>query len=197
MRKTGDQLQARGSVETCWSSRCPASFKYLGAYYSVIDKHVTINVKAKEVTVSASRPFLSSDAFIVTNQVDIAHSFHTQGFRSLPVLWPICQANWLFRSFVGCLSNPNRAPFAERLARTLGLWVTTKSLVDMARTKQPVPIRRDVSSEYTGKHDRTSPNGKDLMGKGANGVASKDAGSTSSAGVLQLLICVAGIYGSL
>lgn len=68
----------------------------------------------------------------------------------------------------------------------------------MARTKQPAPIRREVSSEYTGKHDRTTPNGKEVTGKGANGVASSmDAPSGSSAGVLQLLICVAGIYGSL
>lgn len=69
----------------------------------------------------------------------------------------------------------------------------------MGRTKQPAPMRREVSSEYTGKHDRTTPNGgKEVIGKGANGVASsKDVPSGSSAGVLQLLICVAGIYGSL
>lgn len=34
------------------------------------------------------------------------------------------------------------------------------------------------------------------MGKGVNGVANKDAGSSPGVGVLQLLICVAGIYGS-
>lgn len=67
----------------------------------------------------------------------------------------------------------------------------------MARTKQPVPIRREVSSEHTGKYDRIMPNGAELVGKDANDVASKDAALSSSAGVLQLLICVAGIYGSL
>lgn len=67
----------------------------------------------------------------------------------------------------------------------------------MARTKQPAPIRREISSEYTGKHDRIIPNGKEMVGKSAYGLVGKDAASNSSAGILQLLICVAGIYGSL
>lgn len=73
----------------------------------------------------------------------------------------------------------------------------------MARSKQPVPIRRETSSEYTGKHER-APNGTEMVGKGkiANGdagiVARRDTSSKDSgAGAIQLLICVAGIYGSL
>lgn len=53
---------------------------------------------------------------------------------------------------------------------------------------------------FTGKHDR-APNGnaKEMAGKGANGnaeVAARDQ-SNKDAGAVQLLICVAGIYGSL
>ncbi|KAF3769851.1 UAA transporter [Cryphonectria parasitica EP155] len=69
----------------------------------------------------------------------------------------------------------------------------------MARTKAAAPIRRELSSEYTGKHDRTA-NGRDLAPKGANGSvqAAKRESTTqdSGAGVIQLLICVLGIYGS-
>lgn len=61
----------------------------------------------------------------------------------------------------------------------------------MARTKQPAPIRREVSSEYTGKQDRVPSSNKEMAVKGAKGVASTNPGA------LQLLICVAGIYGSL
>lgn len=72
----------------------------------------------------------------------------------------------------------------------------------MARAKQPVPVRRATSYEYTGKHDR-SANGKDMAEKGASAdrdapvAARADSSKDSGAGALQLLICVAGIYGSL
>lgn len=75
----------------------------------------------------------------------------------------------------------------------------------MARSKQAAPIRRQTSSEYTGKHDRISNRGE-MADKHTNGdVAAKISGrgdsltkdASGSAGAMQLLICVAGIYGSL
>lgn len=70
----------------------------------------------------------------------------------------------------------------------------------MARTKTPAPMRRETSSEYTGKQDR-APNGSVVSEKGANGDAQvAKIGSSAqepSAGAIQLLICVMGIYGSL
>lgn len=66
----------------------------------------------------------------------------------------------------------------------------------MARSKQAAPLRRETSSEYTGKHDR-SPNDNDAKAdtQVAAQESSKDSGA--GAGALQLMICVAGIYGSL
>lgn len=69
----------------------------------------------------------------------------------------------------------------------------------MARSKAPVPVRRVTSSEFTGKHDRV-PNGQEASSKVVNRstqIAPREASKESSAGVVQLLICVAGIYGSL
>lgn len=100
-------------------------------------------------------------------------------------------------------------PFLESIGpsplgpnRTLSLLRNTTGLQPMARSKAAVPIRRVTSSEYTGKHDRAL-NGQDVSSKAANGDAQVATPETSqdskdsSAGVVQLLICVAGIYGSL
>lgn len=78
----------------------------------------------------------------------------------------------------------------------------------MARTKQATPIRREPSSEYASKHDRTTqrreldvPNGmaeKDIAK--ANDQALSGSGKVSSAkeaGITTLIIDVAGIYASL
>jgi UDP-galactose transporter B1 len=84
----------------------------------------------------------------------------------------------------------------------------------MARTKQATPLRRELSSEYTGKHDRTPRSREvsathDLVEKlnvVANGQASAAADSATpaavavakkEAGVVTLIIDVAGIYASL
>ncbi|KXX76465.1 UDP-galactose transporter 1 [Madurella mycetomatis] len=78
----------------------------------------------------------------------------------------------------------------------------------MARTKQATPIRREPSSEYASKHDRTmqrreldASNGtaeKDIAK--ANGQAlsgsSKVSGAKKEAGITTLIIDVAGIYAS-
>lgn len=71
----------------------------------------------------------------------------------------------------------------------------------MARTKQAKPVERQPSSEYvTG---RTSTPSKKYEGAAIqpNGAASKGALETAQtkkdAGVVQLVIAVAGIYGSL
>ncbi|CEJ89318.1 Putative UDP-Glc/Gal endoplasmic reticulum nucleotide sugar transporter [[Torrubiella] hemipterigena] len=66
----------------------------------------------------------------------------------------------------------------------------------MARTKQ-VPVRRESSSEYFNKETATweKASGK----QGANGASDKQKGSAAQApeaGVLQLVIAVAGIYAS-
>lgn len=68
----------------------------------------------------------------------------------------------------------------------------------MARSKQPA-VKRESSSEYFNKKTATweGPNG---AANAANGVAvvNKDfEGDKKEAGVLQLVIAVAGIYGSL
>ncbi|KAM7202108.1 UAA transporter family domain containing protein [Naviculisporaceae sp. PSN 640] len=73
----------------------------------------------------------------------------------------------------------------------------------MARTKQATPVRREVSSEYLSKHDRApkesgsvSPNGE------ANGHVARAAEvstaklSKKEAGLVTLIIDVAGIYAS-
>lgn len=75
----------------------------------------------------------------------------------------------------------------------------------MARTKQATPVRREVSSEYLSKHDRipkengsASPNGE------ANGHVARALSEASTAklskkeaGLVTLIIDVAGIYASL
>jgi len=77
----------------------------------------------------------------------------------------------------------------------------------MARTKQ-VPLRREVSSEYTSKHDRDvngNSNGLAPQPSGAVEVKSKGKGVSAPAvavarkegSVVTLLIDVAGIYISL
>jgi hypothetical protein len=74
----------------------------------------------------------------------------------------------------------------------------------MARTKQATPIRREPSSEYISKSDRSpkrmvatptevSPKAN---GKAAGGAVAP-APSTKEAGVVTLIIDVAGIYASL
>lgn len=67
----------------------------------------------------------------------------------------------------------------------------------MARTKQ-VPIRRESSSEYFNKETATWENA--AVKKGTNGGAEKEKVSLAQApeaGVVQLIIAVAGIYASL
>jgi UDP-galactose transporter B1 len=80
----------------------------------------------------------------------------------------------------------------------------------MARTKQATPLRREPSSEYYSKGDATgtpsrSPRNLDkeingsLIANGvANGTLSKSAVlDAKEAGAIQLLVALAGIYGSL
>jgi UDP-galactose transporter B1 len=68
----------------------------------------------------------------------------------------------------------------------------------MARTKQATPLRRETSSEYFSIHDRTpqkqarSPNG-DANGQAVLSKAPAKPDNT----IIQLVIAVAGIYGSL
>lgn len=71
----------------------------------------------------------------------------------------------------------------------------------MARSKQATPIRRETSSEYFSKQDRTPRNKGAISGgktEEANGHAAplKKAGKVDGV-VLQLVVAVAGIYGSL
>lgn len=83
----------------------------------------------------------------------------------------------------------------------------------MARTKQATPLRRELSSEYTSKNDRT-PRSREVsaahdlsekLNGVANGRVSARSGSASSvaaiakkeAGIVTLIIDVAGIYASL
>lgn len=73
----------------------------------------------------------------------------------------------------------------------------------MARSKQATPIRRETSSEYFSKNDRAAPRSKGASSPGgkseeANGypVAPKKAAKVDG-DVIQLVIAVAGIYGSL
>ncbi len=65
----------------------------------------------------------------------------------------------------------------------------------MARSKQANPMRREASSEYTGKHDRLPANGSAV----ANGkaVAAAAAPREKDNGLKQVVIAVGGIYGSL
>ena len=83
----------------------------------------------------------------------------------------------------------------------------------MARIKQATPLRREPSSEYSGKHDRT-PRSREASAthampekpnKTANGQASAGAETKApaaavakkEAGIVTLIIDVAGIYASL
>lgn len=71
----------------------------------------------------------------------------------------------------------------------------------MARVKQATPLRRDPSSEYISKEDRTPRSLEKSNGTNghANGSVLKavEAKKPKEAGALQLLFAVGGIYGSL
>jgi len=70
----------------------------------------------------------------------------------------------------------------------------------MARTKQATPIRREPSSEYFSKSDRSPKRMVATPTEAspkANGGAVAPAPSTQDAGVVTLIIDVAGIYASL
>lgn len=75
----------------------------------------------------------------------------------------------------------------------------------MARAKQPTPVRRELSSEYISKADRKSPSEKEEAAAVSGAGGSVEPPSSSSlavpmkkeAGVVTLLIDVAGIYISL
>ncbi|CAK7207912.1 UDP-galactose transporter [Sporothrix eucalyptigena] len=77
----------------------------------------------------------------------------------------------------------------------------------MARTKQAAPVRREPSSEYVSKLDRESAllaKQQELNGAASTGAAapkgsakaSASAASKSATGIRQVVIAVAGIYGS-
>ncbi|KAK4244392.1 UAA transporter family-domain-containing protein [Corynascus novoguineensis] len=81
----------------------------------------------------------------------------------------------------------------------------------MARTKQATPLRREPSSEYSGKHDRTprvkqvgaAPAVTEMANGKANGHASLreaeapvSVATKKEAGIVTLIIDVAGIYAS-
>ena len=74
----------------------------------------------------------------------------------------------------------------------------------MARSKQATPIQREPSSEYFSKSDR-SPRSKPVTPSEANGKANGKAGigaaaiapSKQDAGIVTLVVDVAGIYASL
>jgi UDP-galactose transporter B1 len=67
----------------------------------------------------------------------------------------------------------------------------------MARSKQAPPIRREASSEYFSR--KSSFQGSGDSAKQSNGKVAAPAprAEAKEAGVLQLLIAVAGIYASL
>lgn len=81
------------------------------------------------------------------------------------------------------------------------------SLFTMARTKQATPVRRNPSSEYISKEDRTpirSLIDKELTNGTTNGHTKESLlesvvpkAHQKEAGALQFLIAVGGIYGSL
>ena len=71
----------------------------------------------------------------------------------------------------------------------------------MARTKG-TPIRRETSSEYISKHDRTPRNATASKGAANGNLASAEVPPISAVleknnGLLQVAIAVGGIYGSL
>lgn len=69
----------------------------------------------------------------------------------------------------------------------------------MARSKQAMPVQRATSSEYISKHDRFPKKTTDLAAKAKDNVQAlaPAARDDSGSGMLQLLICVGGIYASL
>jgi len=75
----------------------------------------------------------------------------------------------------------------------------------MARSKQATPIRREPSSEYVSKQDRMAPGRETAVASKASADANGSADSSqvgkpaakSDAGVVTLVIDVAGIYASL
>ncbi|KAK3333704.1 UAA transporter family-domain-containing protein [Cercophora scortea] len=75
----------------------------------------------------------------------------------------------------------------------------------MARSKNPTPVRREVSSEYSSMHDRkphhlrSQPASDPAVTKAAAAAPAPDqtpAPAPKEAGILTLIICVAGIYAS-
>ncbi|KAI1457683.1 UAA transporter [Annulohypoxylon moriforme] len=70
----------------------------------------------------------------------------------------------------------------------------------MARTKQAKPVERQTSSEYVTRQTSTPVKKRDSTAPQSNGVASKQAPAPAltkkDAGVAQLVVAVAGIYGS-
>lgn len=68
----------------------------------------------------------------------------------------------------------------------------------MARSKQATPVRREPSSEYVSKYDRSPSNGKPNGKPDASQLAAAPATpAKKDAGVVTLIIDVAGIYASL
>jgi UDP-galactose transporter B1 len=71
----------------------------------------------------------------------------------------------------------------------------------MARIKQATPLRRDPSSEFISREDRSPRSIEKSNGTNgnANGSVLKalDPKKPNEAGVVQLLLAVGGIYGSL
>lgn len=66
----------------------------------------------------------------------------------------------------------------------------------MARIKQARPIQRDPSSEFISKHDRPPPPGAENGKAKAESRAVAATEMHAEAGLMQLVIAVAGIYGS-
>ncbi|KAL8409053.1 hypothetical protein RB594_007484 [Gaeumannomyces avenae] len=66
----------------------------------------------------------------------------------------------------------------------------------MARVKQARPIQRELSSEFISKHDRPPPPGAENAKAKAESRAVAAADTRPEAGVMQLMVAVAGIYGS-
>lgn len=73
----------------------------------------------------------------------------------------------------------------------------------MARSKQATPVRREISSEYFGRHSspqsgKTSPGANALSnGAATPGIAAGLEVDKKDAGIVQLMIAVGGIYASL
>jgi UDP-galactose transporter B1 len=71
----------------------------------------------------------------------------------------------------------------------------------MARSKQATPVRREESSEFISKKDRvlqrSASDTKEANGKAKGHHVAPKTSEKAEGGVLQLVIAVAGIYGSL